>query len=104
MKLMKMISWLLLTLTNGLPFALCQSWFDSAGRVLYTPEPHNGFYDVWYRGYHDDSPKPWHYTGPAHFGLPLGGIARNGRPYGMTAYLGRPRFGFKNYDIFGNEI
>ena len=99
------INWLLLVLANCLPLALGQALFDSAGRVLYTPEAHNGFYDVWYPGYHDDSPKPWHYTGPAHFGLPLGGFARNGQPYGMSAYLHRPRLQhFRNHDIFGNEI
>lgn len=83
----------------------CQSFFEAGtGRVLYTPEIHQGYFDVWYQGYQNDHPKPWHYQGSPQFGLPLGGFAQNGRPYGMMAYMTRPRLTFKNYDIYGNEV
>ena len=52
-------------------------------------EIHSGHYDIYYPGYHHNNPAPDHYKGPVPFGLPLGGFAKNGQPYGLTAYLVR---------------
>ncbi|CAG2166676.1 unnamed protein product [Oppiella nova] len=78
---------------HNLDQILCQSFFIAGNpRPLYTPEVHTGYYDIWYPGYQHDNPKPWHYRGAVPFGLPLGGYAANGQPFGLTSYLvGRSR-------------
>jgi hypothetical protein len=86
MKIKFIIKCVLIIVCN-LNAVLCQLY-----NRLHLTETHAGYYDIFYPGYQNDYPKPEHYRGPVPFGLPLGGFAKNGQPYGLTAYLVRRNY------------
>lgn len=68
---------------------LSQSWSKILPLASSNLELHAGFYDLGYHKYLHNNPAPEHYQGPVPFGLPMGGYAKNGMPYGLRAYMDR---------------